>query len=105
MDPDVLPSSFSAVQLYCPESEDWMELKTSCGPLRGGLRFTLFLYQVYLAAGLASVLQVRVTELPSTVSEGLTDTLRSFGASGGETHKTSIKDQIYRQFTTDYYFI
>ena len=85
MDPDVLPSSFSAVQLYCPESEDWMELKTSCGSLLGGLKFTLFLYQVYLAAGLASVLQVRFTDLPSTVSaEGNTDTEGGFGASGGK---------------------
>ena len=43
------------------------------------------LYQVYLAAGLASLLQVRVTELPSTISaEGLTDTEGSLGPSGGE---------------------
>lgn len=38
-----------------------------------------------VAAGLASLLQVRVTELPSAISaEGLTDTEGSLGASGGE---------------------
>ena len=38
---------------------------------------------MYLGAGLASLLQVRVTELSSTISaEGLTDTEGSFGGSG-----------------------
>ena len=92
---DVLfPSLFSAVQLYCPESEDWMELKSSCGSLLRGRRFRFIfsLYQVYLAAGLASLLQVRVTELPSTISpEGLTDTEEVFGRSAGQ----DVKDTIH----------
>ena len=49
------------------------------------------MYQVYLSTGgLASLLQVRVTELPSTISpEGLTDTV-VFGLS-------DVKDQTFYQ--------
>uniref|UniRef100_A0A3Q1GX58 Uncharacterized protein n=1 Tax=Anabas testudineus TaxID=64144 RepID=A0A3Q1GX58_ANATE len=45
-----------------------------------------FLQKVF-TAGLASLLQVRVTELPSTISEGLTDTEGRFGGSGEENMK------------------
>ena len=58
------------------------------------------LYQVYLAAGLASLLQVRVTELPSIIlAEVLTDTEGSFGASMGgiciETKLISIVAEVH----------
>ena len=60
-----------------------MELKTSFRPLEiNSLCWYVPLNQVYLAAGLASLLQVRVTELPSLISpEGLRDTEGTFGAS------------------------
>jgi len=62
-----------------------MDLKTSCGSL---LKIEVYevssLCQVYVAAGLASLLQVRVTELPSSISaEGL-DKEGILGASGGD---------------------
>src|SRR4029434_5409568 len=42
----------------------------------------VFIYQVQLCTGgLASLLQVRVTELPSTISPGLIDTETLFGLS------------------------
>ena len=89
-----VPSLFSAEQKYCPESEELMELKTSCGPSlrRGTSAFLSLLYQVYLAAGLASLLQVRVTELPSFISpEGLTDKEVIFGAAGGDVLTENIQ--------------
>lgn len=63
-----------------------MELKTSSAPLFSCLRYKLLLYQVCLAATLATLLllQVRVTVLPSMTSPGgLTDTEGKCGASGG----------------------
>ena len=55
------------IVLFCPDSLT----ESSC-----------FLNQVYSAAGLASLLQLRVTELPSSISpEGLTVTEGVFGAS------------------------
>jgi len=67
-----------------------MELRTRRGPSLTEERCALpfLLYQVYLSAGLASLLQVRVTELPSSISaEGLTDTEGGFGASGRDVFK------------------
>ena len=62
-----VPKSFWASQRYCPESEDWMLLKTSC--CSWFMTWPVFtLAQVYLAAGLATLLQLRVTELPSFIS-------------------------------------
>ena len=84
MEADLVPSSFLASQRYCPESEDLMGPKRSCCPWFKSLEewSVLTLNQVYLAAGLASLLQLRVTELPSTTSpEGLTVTEGVFGAS------------------------
>ena len=68
----VVPRSFSALQRYCPESEDWMVLKESCCPwtLCPGGWPVVTLVQVYFATGLASLVQVRFTELPSSITPG-----------------------------------
>lgn len=70
-----------------------MDQRTSCGLLMSTVWFSL--YQEYLAAGLASLLQVRVTVLPTMKSvEGFTDTEGSLGASGGEINKHYLKVRI-----------
>ena len=65
-------------------------------------RSVLTLNQVYFAAGLASLLQLRVTELPSSISpEGLTVTEGVLGASVKNTkahvlrHKETYKNSMY----------
>ena len=69
---DFVPRSFSALQRYCPECEDWMEWKESCCPwsVCPGEWSVVTLVQVYFATGLASLVQVRFTELPSFITPG-----------------------------------
>lgn len=89
--PDVFsPSWFWAVQEYCPESEDRMELRTNCWSVLT-TDWLFFFLQVYLAAGLASLLQLRVTERPSVIwPEDISLAERNSGASGGKNTKLSI---------------
>ena len=75
------PYWFSAWQRYVPLSSGRTEGKV-WGWLGPQSRGWLFLNQVYSAAGLASLLQLRVTERPSFISpEGLRVTEGVFGAS------------------------